>query len=119
MYLLVDEPDFRVQASLIKEIGFNEAFLIQLLHFRSLISKNEKNGYKWVYNTYDDWHEELPFWSLNKIKRTIYSLESQGYIVSNSSYNKMKIDRTKWYRVDYTKPILQAVAQSRHTNESK
>ncbi|WP_313234672.1 hypothetical protein [Sporosarcina ureae] len=60
-----------------------------------------------MYKTYEDWKEEIPFWSLNKIRRTIYSLESQGYLISNSSYNKMKIDRTKWYRVDYTKPIFQ------------
>ncbi|WP_303967253.1 hypothetical protein [Sporosarcina ureae] len=107
MYLLLDEPSFTLQTTLVMEVGFNEAFLLQHLHYRSLISKNKRDGYTWVYKTYEDWKEEIPFWSLNKIRRTIYSLESQGYLLSNSSYNKMKIDRTKWYRIDYTKPIFQ------------
>lgn len=107
MYLLLNEPSFTLQTTLVLEVGLNEAFLLQHLHYRSLISKNKRDGYTWVYKTYEDWKEEIPFWSLNKIRRTIYSLESQGYLISNSSYNKMKIDRTKWYRIDYTKPIFQ------------
>ena len=107
MYLLLNEPSFTLQTTLVMEVGLNEAFLLQHLHYRSLISKNKRDGYTWVYKTYEDWKEEIPFWSLNKIRRTIYNLESQGYLISNSSYNKMKIDRTKWYRVDYTMPIFQ------------
>ncbi|PIC69052.1 DNA replication protein DnaD, partial [Sporosarcina sp. P16b] len=52
-------------------------------------------------NTYDDWMEEFPFWSLNTIKRITYDLEQKGCLISTSKHNKMKIDNTKWYRIDY------------------
>ncbi|PIC94681.1 hypothetical protein CSV69_15510 [Sporosarcina sp. P26b] len=47
--------------------------------------------------------EEFPFWSLNTIKRITYDLEQKGYLISTSKHNKMKIDNTKWYRIDYEK----------------
>ncbi len=34
MYLLLDEPSFTVQTTIVMEIGFNEAFLLQHLHYR-------------------------------------------------------------------------------------
>ena len=82
MKLLIDEAPLLILPSLAKEVGLNAAVFLQQLHFRSNISKNIRDGHKWVYNTYSDWQEEFSFWSLNTIKRITYDLE-QNEMVSN------------------------------------
>ena len=104
MNLLIKESPLQVLPSLAMQVGLNEAMVLQQLHFRSLISNNVRDGHKWVYKTYEEWkNEEFPFWSVDTIKRAIRRLEDNGYIISTSSYNRMKMDKTKWYRIDYTK----------------
>lgn len=103
MKLLINEQPLQLLPSLVHLVGLNEALFLQQLHFRSLISKNVRDDYRWVYKTVDQWQEEFSFLSCMTIKRTIYNLEKQGYLISTSLYNKMKIDKTKWYRIDYTK----------------
>jgi len=103
MKLLINESPLQIIPSLALKVGLNEAILLQQLHFRSLISQNMRDGHKWVYKTYDEWkNEEFPFWSVDTIKRTIRKLEISGFIVSTASYNRMKMDKTKWYRIDYS-----------------
>ena len=104
MKLLINESPLQIIPSLALKVGLNEAILLQQLHFRALISSNIRDGHKWIYKTYAEWkNEEFPFWSVDTIKRTIRKLENSGYIVSTSSYNRMKMDKTKWYRIDYSK----------------
>ncbi|MEK5068727.1 conserved phage C-terminal domain-containing protein [Sporosarcina sp. FSL K6-1508] len=103
MNLLIKESPLQVLPSLAMEVGLNAAVLLQQLHFRSLISTNVRDGHKWVYKTYEEWkNEEFPFWSVDTIKRAIRKLEESGYIISTSQYNRMKMDKTKWYRINYT-----------------
>ncbi|MEV9641734.1 conserved phage C-terminal domain-containing protein [Mammaliicoccus sciuri] len=102
--LLISEPPLQVLPSLAMQVGLNEAILLQQLHFRSLISNKEKDGHKWVVRTYPDWKEkEFPFWSVDTIKRAMRKLEKEGYVISTSTHNKMKMDKSKWYRVNYSK----------------
>ncbi|WP_438315416.1 conserved phage C-terminal domain-containing protein [Sporosarcina sp. FA9] len=102
MKLLINESPLQIISSLALLVGLNEAIVLQQLHFRSLISHNERDGFKWVHNTYDEWKRvEFPFWSVDTIKRTIRRLEKGGYIVSSATYNRVKTDKTKWYRIDY------------------
>lgn len=86
---------------LAKIIGLNEAVFLNQLHYWKLRSKNERDGFVWVYKTYSEWQHELPFWSNATIRRVISSLEKQDLLVSTSEYNKMGIDKTKWYRINY------------------
>ena len=110
MHLLIKESPLQVLPSLVMQVGLNEAILLQQLHFRLLISTNLRDGHKWVYKTYDEWkNEEFPFWSIDTIKRTIRRLEESGYLISTASYNRMKMDKTKWYRIDYKKLQLPTV----------
>ena len=110
MHLLIKESPLQVLPSLVMQVGLNEAILLQQLHFRLLISTNVRDGHKWVYKTYDEWkNEEFPFWSVDTIKRAIRRLEESGYIISTASYNRMKMDKTKWYRIDYKKLQLPTV----------
>jgi len=102
MNLLIQESPLQVLPSLAIQVGLNEAMVLQQLHFRSLISNNVRDGHKWVYKTYEKWkNEEFPFWSVDTIKRAIRRLEVKGFIVATASYNRMKMDKTKWYRIDY------------------
>lgn len=99
---LLDEKPLIILPSLAKEIGLNEAIILQQLHYWLQESQNIRDGYKWVYNTYEDWKKQFPFWSKNTIIRAIKSLEKKGLIVTGN-YNKLAIDNTKWYRIDYEK----------------
>ncbi|TCK03277.1 UNVERIFIED_ORG: replication initiation and membrane attachment protein [Anoxybacillus amylolyticus] len=98
--LLLDEKPLVILPSLAKEIGLNEAIVLQQLHYWLQESNNERDGHRWVYNTYEDWQKQFPFWSIRTIRRTIKNLENKGIVISDY-LNSMKIDKTKWYRIDY------------------
>lgn len=104
--LLIEESPLTFQPSLAVAIGINEAIVLQQVHYWINNPKNkgyEQDGYKWVYNTYAEWKEtNFPFWSENTIQRTFASLEDMGLIVSIQPM-KGKYDRTKYYRIEYTK----------------
>lgn len=101
--LLINEPPLQVQPSLAVKIGdLDEAIIIQQIHYWLQRSKAVKDGHVWVFNTYEKWHEQFPFWSISKIRSKFKSLENKGYLITGN-FNKMKIDRTKWYRINYKK----------------
>lgn len=84
--------------------GLQEALVLQQIHYWAIMNqragRNEKDGYYWTYNTFKDWNEQFPFWSLATIKRIFARLEKAGFLVSGR-FNKSNINRTKWYRVDH------------------
>lgn len=98
--LLIDESPILVLPSLAQQIGLNEAIFIQQLHYWLKDSSNIKDKHKWVYNTYDGWQEQFPFWSISTLRRIITKLEKLNLIVIGN-YNKLQIDKTKWYRINY------------------
>lgn len=104
--LLIQESPLQFQPSLAVAIGINEAIVLQQIHYWISNPKNkgyEQDGYKWVYNTYAEWKEtNFPFWSENTIQRVFASLEEKGLVVSIQPM-KSRYDRTKYYRIDYTK----------------
>lgn len=101
--LLINEQPLQVIPSLAKAIGLNEAIFLQQLHYFLRISKNHAEGRSWVYNTIKDWQVEFSFWSLKTVQRTIENLELSGLVLSTDKFNKMKMDKTKWYSIDYQK----------------
>ncbi|OMC81829.1 hypothetical protein BK128_21400 [Viridibacillus sp. FSL H7-0596] len=110
--LLINEPPLQVLPSLATAIGLNEAIVVQQVHYWIGISKNHREGHKWVYKTFDAWGEEFPFWSTSTIKRTIKNLEMNELLISTNKFNKLGIDRTKWYRVNYEKLAFIASCQN-------
>lgn len=98
--LLINEPPLQVLPSLAKEIGLNEAIMLQQMHYWLLKSANEFTGVKWFYKTLEEWQTEFPFWSVMTIRRTLGSLEKQK-IIKIGNFNKKKFDKTKWYTIDY------------------
>ena len=100
--LLIKESPVMIIPSLAVKIGLNEAVVLQQIHYWLGISKHQIEGRTWVYNTYEEWQKQLPFWSVSTIKRTILSLEMKGLLLS-ANFNAMKMDKTKWYSIDYEK----------------
>jgi|SRR5690625_884052 len=118
--LLIDEYPLVVLPNLAKEIGLNEAIMLQQIHFWIKKRKNVREGISWVYNTYAGWVDQFPFWSESTIKRTIRSLEKQELLFTGN-YNKLKIDNTKWYSIDYQslKRVNRPSGQSEQMDGSK
>ena len=98
--LLINENPLLILPSLALKIGLNEAILLQQIHYWLVSSQHETEGRKWIYNTYKQWQLQLPFLSESTIKRTIKSLEEKGYVISGN-FNQHKMDKTKWYTINY------------------
>jgi len=98
--LLIDEKPIMILPELAQKIGLHEAVLLQQIHYWLESSEHKREGKKWIYNTYPEWQKQLPFWSESTIKRAILSLEKQGLILTGN-FNRKKMDKTKWYTVDY------------------
>lgn len=111
--LLISEPPLQVLPTLAVRVGLKEAIVLQQFHYWLQRSGNNRDGYKWVYNSYEEWHKQFPFFSKVTLRRTINSLEKQGYLVSGN-YNKAGFDKTKWYRIDYQR-MNKACDQNDHT----
>jgi len=102
---LVVIPELARMLSAIKGFdGLQEALVLQQVHYWVILNKranrNEQDGFFWTYNTFKEWHEQFPFWSLATIKRIFGRLEKAGFLIWGR-FNKSNINRTKWYRVDH------------------
>jgi len=115
--LLLDEQPLLIMRNLAVKIGLNESILLQQIHYWVEInkrsSKNYIDGKYWTYNTYIEWQKQFPFWSISTIQRTIKTLESM-HLISFANYNKMQIDKTKWYTINYK--VLEALETSRFSH---
>lgn len=107
--LLIAEQPLIVLPELAEHLGLNQALFLQQLHYWTEKSDNWRDGYRWVYNTYDDWQKQFKFWSARTVWAVIKKLEDQGIVVSGN-FNKLPADRTKWYRIDYVK-FEEAISQ--------
>src|SRR3972149_9403116 len=102
--LLYDECPRVYSVQLAKLIGLDAAIILHQIHYWVKINekanRNFQDGFFWTYNTFKDWGKEFPFWSVSTVKRIIKSLEDRKLIISGR-FNKLGIDRTKWYRVNH------------------
>lgn len=92
-----------IQERLVKVLGLDKAVFVQKLHYWL----NTESGViierrRWVWNTYEQWHKQSPWWSAMTIRRMIKDLEGLGVVVS-VELNGDKGDHTKWYTIDYGK----------------
>lgn len=90
-----------IQPEIAVALGVNEAIVLQQIHYWLEKSNHYYEGCCWTYNTYNNWHEQFPFFSESTIKRTIRSLEKRNILICSSVFNKIKLDRTKWYTINY------------------
>ena len=98
--LLIDEYPLIVLPSLVKAVGLEKAIILQQVHYWMKKSTHERDGHLWIYNSYRAWAEQLSWMSEEAIRKHIKALEKRGLLVS-ANYNKLAMDKTKWYRIDY------------------
>lgn len=99
--LLITQDIRIVSVELAVLVGLNEAMMLQQLWYWLERSDHVHDGQVWVYNTYEDWAKQMPWWSARTIQRAVLSLERDGLIIARSDLNAMKIDKTKWYTIDF------------------
>lgn len=94
--ILLDERLIAFIPSLAREIGTNEAIVLQQINYWVQKSSKIHNGKRWVYNTTKEWVEkEFCFMSESTLKRTLSSLKSLGLIESK------KLSKHTGYHVNY------------------
>ncbi|EIQ6427006.1 conserved phage C-terminal domain-containing protein [Listeria monocytogenes] len=99
--LLINDYPLQVLPALAREIGLNEAIVLQQIHYWLNKKQNLIDGKYWTYGSAKKWQEEnFSFWSMNTVKRTFTSLKQQGLLIT-ANYNKRKFDKTVWYSINY------------------
>lgn len=107
--LLFDEQPIVFDRTLAREIGDRHATMLQRIHYWVEINRKNANkhafkcGYYWTYKSLEKWHsEDFDYLSLSTVRRTLEDLIKKGYLITGE-YNKLRSDRTKWYRVNKEK----------------
>ena len=104
MAILFNKHPIVLDKNMATIIGVNEAIILQQVHYwleiNKKVGKNFHEGRYWTYNTYDEWHEQFPFWSKETIKRAFKRLRSMKIIIVDR-FNIHHMDRTLWYTIDY------------------
>lgn len=102
--LLFNEQPLVIDKKLATLIGLNEAMVLQQIHYWIEINrkadKNLQEEKYWTYNTIEEWQKEFPFWSVDTVKRTLNKLRKLNILITEN-FNKLKIDRTLWYTINY------------------
>ncbi len=100
--LLINERPLVLLPSLAKAVGLIEAVVLQQIHYWISMKINFRDNKYWTYNSYEGWQDQFSFLSPRQIQYAINNLEKCGLLISGN-YNKLPIDRTKWYTINYEK----------------
>lgn len=103
MYLF-DEQPILANKTLAKELGLNEALVLQQINYWIEINKKSGNNYVdgkyWTYNSIRAWQEkDFDYMSIDTVKRTFAKLEKMGFLLVGN-FNKDPRDKTKWYTIN-------------------
>lgn len=106
MYLF-DEQPILANKALARELGLNEALVMQQINYWIEINKrsgkNYHDGKYWTYNSIRAWQEnDFDYMSVDTVKRTFTKLTKAGYLLVGN-YNKDPRDKTKWYTINNDK----------------
>lgn len=106
--LLGDTKAF--SSTIAQQIGLNEAIFIQQVYYWMTHNKQDRTkkhthnreGRWWVYNTFDQWKEDLPWWSVRTIKRICSKLEEGDRpILISRKFGEKNWKQLKWYTLDF------------------
>ncbi|HBE9179227.1 TPA: hypothetical protein KNH08_002103 [Serratia fonticola] len=93
---LVVNPELAVR------IGLNEAIVLQQVNY--WLEEKEQGvmhqGRRWVFNSYEAWGQQFPFWSVDTVKRAFTSLVKQGCLDAEK-LNKAQRDQTNYYSINH------------------
>jgi len=101
--LLEQDKCLVLQPELAKIVGKSAALLFQQIHYwlsSPHTSGIEYQGKKWIYNTYDDWANDLQTISKTTINRSIRKLKDLNFIFVEQLWAK-KGNRTNHYTINY------------------
>lgn len=106
MYLF-DEQPIVANKTLARELGLNEALVLQQINYWIEINKksgkNYHDGKYWTYNSIRAWQEnDFDYMSFDTVKRTFSKLEKAGHLLVGN-YNKDPRYKTKWYTINNDK----------------
>jgi len=100
--LLINEHPLQTLPTLAKAIGLDKAVILQQIQYWVSTSPHEIKGHQWIYNSYTEWALQFPWLTPEGVRYHIRGLEKAGLIVAGK-FNKDTRDKTKWYRINYTK----------------
>lgn len=106
MSILYTKQPQVLNPELAEAVGLNASIVLQQLRYWLAKSRHIHDGQPWVYNTYEQWQEQFPWWSKRTIQTVILNLENDGLILTRSDLNAHASNRTKWYAINYDHPIL-------------
>ncbi|CAG0941878.1 hypothetical protein [Geobacter sp.] len=102
--LLYGEHPLVIDPMLATFVGLHEAIILQQLHYWLRYNQKERNnirdGRVWVYMSYQEWREQIPFFSCDQIKRAFLSLEKRKVVISRQ-FDRKDWNQRKWYSIDY------------------
>jgi len=96
---MINEPPLQVLPSLAVKVGLQEAIVLQQIHYWVQMAK-PKSGECWVYNTYEQWAIQFPFWSSEAIRKIFKNLREKGLVLSRPR-GLHAFDRVNEYTIDY------------------
>ncbi|WP_010281112.1 DnaD domain protein [Bacillus timonensis] len=99
--LLLNESPIPLLPTLARKIGRSASLVLQQIHYWLQRTDNIRQERKWVYITYDELAKQIQV-SNSTVRRAIEKLENKGFLASDN-FNKMKMDNTKWYSINYEK----------------
>jgi hypothetical protein len=97
---LFNENPLVVNPSLAAAIGLSESIVIQQMQYWLKKSTNKIKGQSWIYNTYDEWALQFPFWKPETIRKIFSKLRKMG-LIKSEKLSKNKWDKTNWYTINY------------------
>ncbi len=77
-----------------------QALVLQQIHYRLRQSTNRHDGRYWVYNTDDQWLEQLPNLKKSTFRRAVTGLKERGLLLTGH-YARRTGNQTTWYTIDY------------------
>ena len=101
--VIVEESPMLIPPSWVKALGFHPAVFLHQVHYwiKLFASKKDKSHYFddhwWIYDTYEQWHEQFFWWNIKTIKRIVWNLQEQGVLLTCAKGR----DRTHHYAIDY------------------
>ncbi|MEG0258438.1 MAG: hypothetical protein RR595_05625 [Lysinibacillus sp.] len=114
MNLLINEPPLQVLPSLAVQIGLNDALILQQMHYWAARSNHIFGNRRWIYNSVAEWQKQFPFWSTSTVQRTIDRLVGKELVLVGN-FNKLAMDKTHWYTINYEK--LKAICDAFSQND--
>ena len=96
---LINEPPLQVLPTLAREIGLNEAIVLQQIHYwlNLQFSRCLFEDHYWVRYTPKQWERQFSFWNKKTLRRALKHLESLEIVIAEAHGPK----KVKHYTIDY------------------